>query len=282
MNRSRIALAILAAAALAAPLALAEDIDTEARVKNKDPTMTAITLSDDEPGTAGYQVQPVAGGTKTVTVSFSTNDGNGNADIEKVDFSVLRPDQSALHTTLTATGGSSQGTTREWTATFDVEFHEPPGTYTVSARVEDVKGGEGVLTQTFAYQELLAFDPNPKTVEFSATDLEPATNSPVAGVGVRNMGNVALDAQVSGTDMDAATFDASIGVERVKYGLAPDLGDAVSLGTSPTTLTTFDLAPGAASVRDIFFRVDVPSGEEQFIPADTYQGSITIGAGVSS
>lgn len=282
MSARRALVAFAVVAVLAAPTALAELVETEAKIKNREPSITSIVPLDDEPGAAGYQVQPVAGGAKTVTVSLTTEDGNGKEDIRSLTFQVTRPDGSVLHDSVTASESNAQGMAKSFTASFPVGFYEPPGTYAISAAVVDSKGGRGSATQAFDYQELLAFDPTPRAVEFASADLEPATSSPVAGISVRNLGNVPLDVQVSGTPMAARDADARIGVDRVKFGLEQDLSDASPLGLDPETLAAFDLAPGADARRGVYFRVDVPSGEDQFIPADTYQGSVTIGAEVSS
>lgn len=265
--------------------AWADNVESKASVKNKGPQLIQVDLSssDDDSGTSGVQVSPVPGGAKTVHVVARAQDDNGAKDIESMTLSLIAPDGSTMPPNVNGASGAEQGRTKEFTAQFTLQYYDPPGTYTVRASVVDRKGDSSTLDGTFEYLQLLAFSLDASAIDFDSGALDPgsSTHSTPASVAVRNTGNVMIDVQLSATDMRADGFDASIPADRIKYSSASDMSGEVGLGAVPHTDPAFDLAPGSGASRAAYFDVHVPSGDEQFVPATTYTGSISIGAVVS-
>lgn len=259
--------------------AWADNVQTNASVSNQAPTVVEIkVLDDDDAVLPGSQVSPVPGGSRTVDVEARAQDGNGWRDLSSLSLEVRRPDGSLLASVVAQPTSEHSGRTQVYSASFDIAFYEPPGTYTISADTVDGAGSHGTHSDSFSYEELLAFALGSNSITFASGALEPGAVSPTVSVGVTNTGNVALDTQVSGADLAAQGFDASIPADRMKYSSNSTMGGEVALGTTPQTDAAFDLAPGASSSRNAYFDLHVPTGDEQFVPAATYVGSITVGA----
>lgn len=263
---------------LSAP-AWADNVDTQASVSNQAPTVVEVALvEDDDSGLPGAQIAPTPGASRTLSITARAQDGNGWRDLDSLSLEVTRPDGTVLASLSATPTGEHSGRTQVYSASFSIDYYEAPGTYTITSDVTDGPGSHGAHTDSFTYQSLLAFALGSSSISFSAGALDPGATSSVASVNVINKGNVKFDTQVSGTDLDAVGFDAVIPVGNVKYSADPAMAGEVGLAAAPQTDASFDLSPGAGAARNAFFDVHVPSGDDQFVPAANYVGSVTIGA----
>lgn len=264
---------LLAAAAIA-PTATAGGKPSHAGLSNHAPVVTEVTLPQN--------VQPQAGSTADVQTAISVSDANGCADVASVEVTVLKPDNSTVHrATAAATEASCSGSNGKWSYTFQMDYFDAPATgddtYFVRVTATDSLGASGTSKGKFHYDELAALGLDRSTFEFG-DDLATGSSSDVVDLGVENLGNVRIDADLNGTDLDHESEDASIPVESVHYSHLADMSDDRSLTHTPTTNATFDLDPGQSSVKSLFWQLHVPSAEDRYLPAGDYRGTITVGA----
>ncbi|MBI4392728.1 MAG: hypothetical protein HY556_02885 [Euryarchaeota archaeon] len=270
---------------LFASTAWADQVHSQASVKNKGPHVVGIDFADadDDEGTPGIQISPVPGGSRTFSLMAHAQDDNGWQDISGMSLKFKRPDGSQVGGDVSGADRGHQGRSRDFAASFTLQHYDPPGTYELEAEVSDGAGDKESLIVVVTVQQLLAFSLDASSISFTAGSLDPgsSTHSGPSTVGIINKGNVKIDLQVSATDMAAQGFDASIPAGRIKYSNAADMAGEVGLASAPSTDASFDLLPGSGAVRSAYFDIHVPTGDEQFVPAATYTGSISIGAVVS-
>lgn len=282
LRSTLVALAMAAVALSLASVAVGEpksggEVRSSAEVANEKPgNVRFLGLGDADPDTPGEQVAPRAGHVARLAPRFQAEDGNGWRDLREGSFEVFRPDGSRLVGPLPlSTTGQGNGKRGELAGAFELAPEEPAGLYrlraTIVDRMGDVTDGEG----TFEHQAMLALSIDARVVAFGAA-LTPGatTHAAPAAVAVRNVGNVAIDLHVSATPLSSS--EASIPADRLRYSARSDMGDERALSETGVTDTTFDLLPGLA--KDAYFDVHVPTGDEQYVPAATYTGSITLGA----
>lgn len=260
--------------ALLAPLGLlplAASVPSSAAVLNKVPDIQSVSVA--------ATVTPTAGGTTSVAATIVASDNNGANDLLGVTLQVLKPDSSVHTAAGAATLVSSSGKSATWTRTFTMAFHDDPGTYKLVAVVTDKQSATGdnvAAPQTFAYATLAALSLGAGTLGLGS--IEPGAASTVQAIGVQNHGNVRIDVQVNGTALSLASPAASLPVGSLKYSGASDMSGAAALSATPATLGAFDLAKGPSSSQSLYWRLDVPDGDAQYVPPGTYTGDLTIGA----
>jgi len=269
------------------PTAIAFAQTGKAQINNKAPTIESVTLTpDNDSGLSGVQVNPTPGSTSTVSVSIQVKDNNGYNDISTVAVVVYKPDGTTVHVSSgNATLSTGNGTHSTWTYSFNMNFYDAPATgtstYKVITTATDTLGATGNNSATpavFNYNELIALSLNTNTIDFGV--LDPGQTSSTQTVGGTNLGNVTLDINLSGTSLSYLTN--SIAISRVDGALDSSFTAPTVLSASSQTVSTYDLAPGAASSKSVYFRLRVPSGDEQYLPAGTYQGTVSIVATKSS
>lgn len=269
-------LLVAVAAGLGAPVAMAADVTTQ--VSNVAPTVTSVTLP-------GSSINPTAGTTTGVSTTIVVDDLNGYNDIASVTLEVLKPDGSTTHIAASAaTFSSGSLTTATYTKSFNMNFHDDPAlttnTYKVKVVATDVAGLTGnnlASLQIFNYAQLAALSISPGTIDLGSNLDTEGTGSTVT-IAVQNHGNVQMDAQLSGTALTHATESATIPVGNVAYSTASDMTGSAALTGSAVTLSAFDLAKGASSTKNTYWRVTVPDGDAQWVPSGAYTGTITVGA----
>jgi hypothetical protein len=219
-------------------------------------------------------VTPVPGSLKRVSITAIVSDRNGVDDIDTVIAGITG---GPYNNTPVSMGQSKviDAFTAEYSGWHDLFFYEPPGQYSVTVTATDSKGGQGSRTENFEYLSLVAIELDASAVDFgtgmpgadkSVTgDLDIATTALPT---IRNIGNVRLDTEISGTDLTGA---GTIPVANVRT--RPDASGFIALSQSPQMFDT-NLAPNATS--NIDFILSVPSPMEKGM----YQGSIII-TGVS-
>ena len=289
--RARILLTGIVALLVAAylPSVLAAEVKSNATVKNRNPVVEAIFLdtSDDDPGTAGMQVAPTPGGNRTIPIGIRVSDGNGWNDVTRVSYRVLAAVGGPLKSGDAARDGDGTGRMVTYTGEITIPFWQAPGNYTVEATVEDRTGQTTTATWNYEVVPTLAMVLDSASVSFGGPDgeLEPGMSNRQnpAMVLIRNLGNTEIDLGFSGTDLESPpSYGATIPVNRLKYSAKPDLSDERPFSKLLQTDSGFNLKPGPDAVRPVFFVLQMPTGDEQYVPATTYQGGITLSAVVSS
>lgn len=285
INRLRVA-AVLAALLLASSMLLAgvtvaDKGNSKGNASNKGPTNKKPTFpnEDDDGGTAGVQVTPNSGTTRTVSVSVTSSDGNGHADYNKCEFTVYKPGNATVHiSTFAGSKATGSGQQAKYGASFNMKYWHDPGTYHVKAKCQDRKSSADTSWQTFKYQELTSVSMNVTKASFEDSDgdgdVDPGDithNSPV-NVSITNAGNVKLDIAFNGTDAGNGAGDY---FNVSDFHLDADQDGSFSTNEwkfkyAKQTVTTFNLKPsadGTASTKFVLFAIHVPN-----VPKGTYTG----------
>ncbi|MGQ0536861.1 MAG: hypothetical protein ACT4PT_12425 [Methanobacteriota archaeon] len=284
--RAPVLLSVLVASLLVASgSGWGSQVDSQAQVGNDPPSALAIDLSaaDADPNTPErIEVAPRAGTTVTVPVVASAEDGNGWRDLAQAEIQLLDPQGNPLGEPVTApTKGEPRGKKKEFEASFTMNYYDPPGAYKVRLSVKDRANDLRTIEATFHYEELLAISLGSSSVSFGSGAIGPgaSTHAAPSTVAIRNTGNVVVDLALSATDLTNPEGDATISASRIRYASVADMAGERGLATSPPVSdANFNLAPGATAEKNAYFDIHMPTGEEQFIPAATYRGRLTIGA----
>lgn len=263
---------LVAAAAL--PVGTAQ-LSTSAVVGNLVPVIQDVSV----PST----VNPTAGGTTTVPVTITVSDSNGFQDIASVTVAVYKPDGSTVHIAASSatSNGDGSGVAETYSHSFAMQYHDDAAvdndTYKVRATATDAKGAVSAVSESvFTYTELVAMSVDAASLDFGSMD--PGTRSDVTSLAVSNKGNTMIDLDTSGTDLSDGNGHA-MDVGRIKYDLiGSNMGNESALTSAAHTNTGFDLGYGPAMSKSTWWQLDVPSGEEQYLPAGSYSGTVTLSA----
>lgn len=272
MNPTKLAIAILCTAMiLGSAVPATAQLSSTASIGNAVPLITNIAVPS--------SVSPVAGDTKEVAVTIDAADNNGWQDLVAVLVTIEAPDGSTHVAQSTADSNEDgSGVSKSYSYSFDMQYYDEPGTYKVIAVAEDANAALSIaIEQTFVYEELAALSLVESSLSFGTVD--PGVRSSEAQLTVVNTGNVGIDLETSGSAL-VYVEDASIeiAVDRVKYDLQSDAFESEqSLSETPTT-NAFALAAGPESSGGTWWALEVPSGEDQYIPAGEYSGSLTVSA----
>lgn len=258
---------------------------SRAKVSNAEPQVVSVlVLTDDDSTQGGAQIDPTAGGLRGFDVEFEVEDRNHHEDLASAGCTTYTPDGS-VHEEVGAVFRDGQGKRSMWDTSGTIESHDPPGFWRIVCHAYDetmveenrTRGRDNMFEATFEVRTLAAIQIRESVVDFtSGGTMDPGTTTTPSSITIENMGNVQVDLEVSGTDLvgDAAT----IAVERVLHALNETMSPGAALSTSGTTVSDFDLAAGEGSTKPLWFTLTIPSGEDQFIPAGTYSGTVTITA----
>lgn len=282
---------LVALALLATPAALATHAGnhpgSKGNVDNRSPNANPPDASgeDDDGGTTGVQVNPNAGTSRTVSVTVDATDSNGHNDVDKAEVTLYKPDGTTVHNSVQnqeATKSSGSGSKATYSHSFDMNYYDPPGTYTIEVTVTDRDGSTDTDNSTFEYKELSAVSTNTSTVSLDdgsgSVDPGTDTHSSPANVSVENAGNVQMDLSFSGTDLTDGNGNA-INVTNVHLDTDEDDDFSTNEWTVKSTTQTdtgFDLSAstdGTTSSKYVLFAIHVPN-----VPAGTYTGSLTLEA----
>ena len=226
------------------------------------------------------------GTTKNVVCTSVVTDNDGYADITSVQAKLYRtgvgagaPDDPANHYTLSGdaqcvpSGGS--GTTENYTCTFAVYFYADPtdtgsayetDNWTCQVTPSDGIGAGTAATDTIEMNSLIALDVT-ATINYGTLALGTNTGTTDYTTTVTNTGNRQIDIQLDGygsTDGDGKAMvctigSITIGNERYSLTAATAWSAKTQLTDTATTLTTFDLAKGASSTKNVYWGFGMPS-----------------------
>ena len=226
------------------------------------------------------------GTTKNVVCAGTVTDDDGYEDITSVTAKLYRTgvgagagDDNANHYTLTGdancipSGGSVN--TETYTCTFAVYFYADPtddgspdsaDDWTCQMTPTDTVGAGTADTDTIEMDSLTALSVT-STINYSSLALGADTGSTDQTTVVTNTGNRTMDSQVDGYgsgDGDGYSMVCTIGAATIgneKYSLLASTAYASKTALTDTAfqLTSFNLAKGASSTKNIYWGMGVPA-----------------------
>ena len=142
---------------------------------------------------------------------------------------------------------------------FPMEYYSNSGTWSCKLRAYDGSSEAGNETNT-TVNSLIALN-IPNTLDFGSMDLgETSTNDTENETSIENTGNTLIDIQLSGDSMSCTS--GSIAVSNIKYS-DTDNTEYSSMTALSGTSTTINLdvaqRTDGASIKDIFWRILIPS-----------------------
>lgn len=314
LRRSVVAAGMLTILVLAAlPSVLAAD--SQATTTNATPTIDAVYFYTADPSagsgatcaSAGRATSfnPVAGGDRAVYVCVQASDANGYNDI--CDTGAASANDTRAFTATNSAGGSisdashpkanvalscatGSGTSVALIGSFQMEYWRSYGlaaagnAYRLVPNVVDIVGASATtVVGNFDYTNLTSLDASAVTTVGLGGALAPSATGSDATASIYNKGNTAFTIHVSGSDLTGSSRSQSIGVANLKWATSASVvyGTKTALGASPasTGLSAPAETADGATARDVYFQLGVPSGSNQWIPADAYTGTVTFATG---
>lgn len=311
--RLPLAAAALLFAAAAMPSSLAAD--SSATTTNSTPSIDAVYFYASDPSSGSgascasagrvASFNPVAGGDRPIYVCVQASDANGYNDI--CDAGAASSSDVRTFTATNSAGGNisdashpkasvaltcatGSGTSVALVGSFQMEYWRPYGliaasnAYVVTPSIVDILGASApAVVGNFDYTNLTSLDASAVTTIGLGGALAPGATGTETSASIYNKGNTAFTIHVSGTSLTGASRSQSIGVANLKWATSASVlyGEKTALGASAasTGLSAPAETADGATARAVYFQLAAPSGSAQWIPADTYAGTVTFATG---
>lgn len=274
MKRTIALVAILLLSTAIVPVTVADHSPSHVQVNNQSPRVTFV----DGPSS----VAPVAGGVRSVNLTIEVFEPNGWRDIQRVEVTVYQSDNETIHRHLNADPVSDgNGPRREYTTQIPMDFWdapaEPESGYVVEVIATDHPGSvSDPAYHTFAYEGLTAMSLDAEEVQFPAT--EPGQQSDPVRMGVRNVGNLPLGLEITGSPL-VSSGGHEIPASSIRIDHESEaFNNSTALSQESHRLQGFTVEPGPSAWADTWWVLQVPSGETGYVPAGQYSGSIGLTA----
>ncbi len=245
------------------------EISVIAIVEGSFPVISSLEIiTDDDSSAAGKQVNPVPKKNKTIEVSAVVSHGNGNDYLKAVTL-----DFGGSLTEMTPTPLNS--TSSLYKAGFNMSYHQAAGNYTVTITATDKSGFSANRSASFEYASLIAMEIDTSSLQFAAMpgtfseaigDYDEATS---ANTTINNIGNSAIDIQLSGTNLSSGSSVIDAG--NIQYTFNGDYNNSLA-GTLSYAKQTKQVAIWAASRQPLSFRLNVPTATA----SGNYTGTIML------
>jgi len=222
--------------------------------------ITNLTIApDDDPGTPGFQVNPVSCSNKTITInmSFSGYPASCNVSLFDSAHSFASPNYVP---TFTMNGNNC-------IATQDLTYYALNGTW--NATTQTTNGIVVTNSTTFTYNTLSSIAVNNTPIQFSSGYPSTSVNATVGNgypMNVNNCGNIAYSLFVSGTNMTGMTNPSyQIDRNQIKYGQA--IPPTTSLPGTPAPIGSI----AVQSYSPLYWALNIPAS----VIAQQYDGTVT-------
>jgi hypothetical protein len=157
------------------------------------------------------------------------------------------------------------------------QFYDNATDYVVTMIAYNTSASLASNNSIITYTELVAISLGSPVLNFGAFAPSKGHGKSNQTEVITNLGNVLIDIQVNGTNMNHSSLSALIPVGKINYDITSDaMASETPLTLTPTLVGTFNLLQGASSTKNTWWDIHVPSGTDQWIPAGTYTGRITI------
>lgn len=145
-----------------------------------------------------------------------------------------------------------------------MNYFDKPGIYTINISAENEFNGGSSLLVDFEYLTLLAVSLNENSLNFGI--VEPGTLSEVKAISVKNKGNVDVDLEIYGSDLESG--NNKINVSKVEFNFDLTWN---KLDYRPK-LFEFNLSYGLDKNKEVSFRLDLPTN----IVPNAYAGNMNM------
>ncbi len=247
---------------------------SENALANDLPFVTSVTFDQST-------IMPNLGGTRDVLFSLGVYDSDGYQDItNSVNFTLTGPKGNILPVDNKITllpGNQTSPSSMSFSGKLKMEFYETPGTYILEAAPVDSMGAIGGKGNgNYDYSPLLGIQTMEQMAAFGSVN--PGEKSQVSQINIQNIGNVALDVLIAGTDLIGPS-GGIIDVNSFKYQFGSLFNniDSKTLSETPI-LNEINLVPGINSTEMLNLQITLPVD----IPAGAYSGTLSLYATASS
>lgn len=226
---------------------LADTATGQAAVTNVAPTIYLPILYNS--ASADAAITLTAGSTVTIKANATITDTNGAGDIASANATLFHSsssdtaanDENIHFSNSSCTLGSANGNNKTVECSFILNFMTTNGTWTVNITAYDGAAnatGRGADTNTVS--DLASLDVAETTIDFSTLALGANTTS-AQSMTIRNLGNIVIDSQFSGTNYTCTVGTIDAANTRYNLTTAGYDGMTTALANAAATQTNFDL-----------------------------------------
>ena len=220
------------------------------------PLLFLINTTDDSTDN-GIQIRPKISANKTITVNLLVNSSFGIGNITKVTGKLNENEVELLKSY------DIDGFSGVFNGVLDIEYFRIPGNYSLNLSAADNFNESSSLLVDFEYLSLLAISVNKNSISFGK--VEPGKTSDIQTTKVLNGGNVNLDLEIYGGNLESGLN--KINASNFEYG---DFALWRNLDYRPRLLD-FNLTIGSLG-KDLAFRLNVPVSTRPSV----YAGSVNL------
>lgn len=247
---------------------------------------------------------PTSGSTTTIHVCVEATDANGYEDVcdsgatsssEVHRFSVTDhagasiSDAGHVKANVALSCATGSGTAVALIGSFQMEYWRPAGTsagstaYRVVPEITDVAGAAATSNPaTFDYTSLTSLDSTTMGTINLGGALAPGGTGTESAANVYNKGNAAFTIQVSGSALTGGSRGQTIAVGNLKWaassGVAYGSKTALTGSAVSTSISAAAETEDATTAYPVYVQLSVPAGSGQWMPSDTYTGTVTFTA----
>jgi hypothetical protein len=252
--------------------ALANDIAGQVTIGNTAPSIGDVTIYN-ELEMGGETITLTAGSTVMVRAEASVTDPDGWSDMANISTAILyhdssdsgsADDENIHYTTTNCTFEDTVPNEQLITCFFDIGYMALSGGWTANMTARDLSGANASGTGTSTVNELTAVELADSSVDFGVIPVGANSSAP-ANMTLKNMGNVLINAVLSGTDFTCGT--GTIPVGNTRYSLSAGNYDSMSLALSATPTGQYNLnldvrgvatSDGVDSTRKEYWTIKIP------------------------
>lgn len=231
-----------------------------------------------------------ANGFEDVCDSGGTSSSEVHRFIVTDSGGVTISDQDHVKANVALARASGSGTAVTVIGSFQMEYWRPVGlsastsAYRVVPEITDVPGAAASSNPaTFDFTSLTSLDSTTTgTINLGGT-LAPGGTGTEAAASIYNKGNAAFTIQVSGSALTGGTRAQTIAVGNLKWAASASVayGSKTALTGSAVSTSISAAAESSDTTTSypVYVQLSAPAASGQWVPADTYTGTVTFTAG---
>jgi len=241
-------------------------------ITNAQPTISQFNMTDDDPATAGYQIDPITNAEKTFYVWFNVTDSDGVDDINgswiKIWDSVTS-EANPKYTNYSLTQVSCSATVCLYNGSLSIWYYDEDGTWNISVYANDSLSNAS-YNDNFDITQLTGFTLTNSPIEFGTLQPNISNQNASSPLTINNKGNqnLSLNISASGNLTGATDATKAISIENIDYANTSGFSAPLDLNISSNIFTSSLIIN---STHDLYFRISVPT-----IKAQHYSSNITI------